>query len=55
MADPYKIVMSVVVQKGETATDKVEEFFYFTAATFSRMVNLADKFYELMTTLQKIK
>ena len=55
MADPYKIVMSLVVQKGESDTDKVEEMFYFPAATFSRMVNLADKFYELITALQKLK
>lgn len=55
MADEYKIVMSVNVQKGENATDKVEEYFYFTAGTFARMVNLTNDFYELITKLQKVK
>jgi len=55
VAENYNIAMSVMIQKGEDVSTKVEESFYFTATTFSKMVNLADKFYELITALQKVK
>ena len=55
MADVYKITMGIVVSKSPAETLLVAEDFYFNDLTFSKMANISDEFFELITKLQKLK
>lgn len=55
MAEIYDVAMSVEVKKTGNKEIVTTEYFTFNNQTFAKMANLADKFYELIATLQKIK
>ncbi len=53
MPGDYKVALKIVVFKGTEVI--VNEEFYFSDVIFSRMANVSDEFYELITKLQKLK
>ena len=55
MAESYKVSLTITVQRESDNFALVDEQIYFNTQTFAKMANLADKFYELITALQKIK
>ena len=55
MADVYKITLGIVVTKGPAEGVMVAEDYFFNDLTFSKMANISDEFYELITKLQKLK
>ena len=55
MSEVYKVSLGIRVLKGTAEEAVVIEEFYLSDITFSKMVNVADEFYELIAKLQKLK
>ena len=55
MARTYEVKMIIRVIDDSTKEVITEEEYLFSSQSFARMANHADKFYELITALQKIK
>lgn len=55
MAETYDIDLSIKVVKNSTKEAIADETFIFGDQSFKNMANRADKFYELIAALQKIK
>ena len=55
MPETYKVALKIVVNKVATGDVIVEEEYYFSDITFSKMANVSDEFYELIAKLQKLK
>ena len=55
MAEVYKVTLRIVVRKSAPEDVIVEEEFYFSDISFSKMANVSDEFYELIAKLQKVK
>ena len=55
MVEKYKVTLSIIVLKGANEEAMVEESFFFNEMAFSKMANVSDEFYEIITKLQKIK
>lgn len=55
MAETYDIWLAIKVAKTGSKEAIADEQFFFNVLSFSGMANRADKFYELITALQKIK
>jgi len=55
MAETYDITISIKVQKTSNKEAIADEMFLFNDQAFSKMADRSDKFYELITALQKIK
>lgn len=55
MADVYRVTMGIIVVKEPAKEVVAVEDFYFNDLTFSKMANVSDQFYELITKLQKVK
>lgn len=55
MAEIYHIRLFIGVMKDSTREDITAEEFYFNDKSFSKMVNLADEFFQLVEKLQKLK
>lgn len=55
MAESYDITISIKVAKVSNKEICTDEMFLFNGQSFKDMANRSDKFYELITALQKIK
>ena len=55
MSNDYKVTLRIVVSQGPAEEAIVSEDYFFQGVTFSKMANVADEFYELITKLQKLK
>ena len=55
MAETYDILMTIKVVKASDKTPFTDEAFFFNGQSFAAMADRSDKFYELITALQKKK
>ena len=55
MADTYDVSIAILVQAGSNGETIADESTTFNAQSFAKMSALANRFYELVATLQKLK
>jgi hypothetical protein len=53
--ETYDITLSIKVAKTSNKEVVADEMFLFNGQSFAKMADRSDKFYELITALQKIK
>lgn len=51
----YRVTLGIIVLKEPAKEVVAVEDFYFNDLSFSKMANISDEFYELITKLQKLK